>query len=178
MHLRARCKPFPWLLITMLLCSTPLAAQNWRGTDGPHYDIARADQLRLEALALYGQPDSWNRVAALHEESARLRPPGDPYRIRDLIVAAAIIDRNGDHTKAGHLMQDAADAALVVGDVAQAADLYVTAAIITNRGGDGMTAMTLIHKAELLLNSPLLGEEVRAAIRARIVETQQSVASK
>lgn len=178
MHLHARCRPVLCLLTMSVLISSPLAAQDWRGTDGPHYDIARAEQLRLEALALYGRPDSWKRVADLHEESARLRPPGDPYRIRDLVVAAAIIDRNGDHRKAGRLMGEAADAALVVGDIARAADLYITAGIITNRGGDGTTALTLIHKAELLLNSPLLKEEARSAIRARIVQTRERVASR
>lgn len=165
------------LFVSLGLFSPPLAAQVQPGADGSHYDIARADQLRLQALALYGTPDAWKRVASLHEQSARLRPPGDPYRIRDLVVAAALFDRNGDCRKAGHLVEEAADAALLVGSIAQAANLYITAAIITNRGGDGRAALTLIHKADLLANSDLLSEQVRQTIRARIVETKEQVAA-
>jgi hypothetical protein len=173
----ARCTSIVGLSVSLAFFSAPLSAQGLPGTHAPRYDIARADALRLEALALYGKPETWKRVASLHEQSARLRPPGDPYRVRDLLVAAAIIDRNGDCGKAGRLVAEAAEAALAVGNIAQAANLYITAAIVTNRGGDGMTALTLIHKAELLANSQLLSEQAREAIRARIVQTQEKVAA-
>lgn len=171
-------RTFLVLLAALGLFTAPLAAQAWYGINGPHYDIARADQLRLQALALYGNPDAWNRVASLHEQSARLRPPGDPYRVRDLTVAAAIRERSGDHSKAGELVAEAADASLAIGNIAQAANLYITAAIITNRGGDGATALALVGKAQLLVGSQFLSTQQRASIRARIVQTQESVAAK
>lgn len=172
------------LFAALALLSTSLAAQSampfdrTNGTSGSHYDVARAEQLRAQALTLYSKPGSWKRVAWLHERAARLRPPGDPRLIGDLVVAAALIDRYGDHRQAGRLMEQAAAAALATGDVAQAAHHYITAAIMANRAGDGETALALVAKAKLLASSPLLDRYACDCIRARIVEAEAPVAVK
>ncbi|HKJ93274.1 MAG TPA: hypothetical protein VJ957_08900, partial [Longimicrobiales bacterium] len=81
------------------------------------------------------------------------------------------------HRKAGNLIERAADVALTTGNVGQAANFYITAAILLNRAGDGMSALTLIGKARLLGTSPLLSPEERNAIRDRIIETQNTMAA-
>lgn len=160
------------------LLAAPLAAQAFGagngtyGVNANHYDVVRAEELRAQAHALYSTPGSWKQVAWLHERAARLRPPGDPHLISDLLVAASLIDRYGDHRQAGRLMQAAARAALATGDVAQAAHHYVTAAIMANRANDDRRALQLVAKAEMLANSPLLDAPTRACIRARIIEAR------
>lgn len=175
--------PLFGLFTALVLFAAPLAAQNsaapgTNSASGSRYDVARAEQLRAEALALYSRPGNWKRVAWLHERAARLRPPGDPRLVGDLVVAAALIDRYGDHRQAGQLMEQAAAAALATGDVAQAAHHYITAAIMANRSNDGKTALKLIAKAQLLANSPLLDKYACDCIRARIIEAQTPVAVK
>jgi hypothetical protein len=181
MKATTRLGPLFGLLAAMALLAAPLAAQNApapNGGNGSPYDVARAEQLRAKALALYSEPGSWKRVAWLHERAARLRPPDDPRLIGDLVVAAALIDRYGNHRQARRLMEEAAGAALAVGDVAQAAHHYITAAIMANRTNDGATAWKLVNKAQLLANSPLLDKYACDCIRARIIEARAPVAVK
>lgn len=131
-------------------------------------DIARAEKLEAAAEALYTSPDDYRKAARLHEEAAALRPAGDLQRVSNLRQAARLFYYSGSKTTARETMVKAADAALEAGDVLNAASTYLDAAFLYREANMPARRNELVHKAQLLSNSPLLSAGDRSSILNRI----------
>jgi hypothetical protein len=148
--------------------AAPVQAQTAARFASTATDVARAAELESQAVALYESPRSFKRAARLHEQAAELRPAGDLVRIDDLRQAARLYHYAGSTGKARDLMVRAADAALAAGDVVSAAETYLDAAFLYQEAGMNAEVTTLVKKAQLLTNSPLITARDRTAILSRI----------
>ena len=130
---------------------------------------ARADTLESWADRFYNTPRQWARAAQLYERAAQLR--GDnPRAVTSWRLAAWLYSAARDPGKARVMMEHAAESAAAGGDVERAADSYIDAALIalTSRRVDRVPG--LLHRTRVVLGSPLLSAERRAAILRRIGE--------
>jgi Lon protease-like protein len=129
----------------------------------------RADQLDQEAAEI--ERTDWGqlrRAAKLREQAAGLRTLSDPKAVASLYWAAR--DRYyGDDRLAGRrLMEQSAERALAIGDVVGAATALTEAAYISAELKDVERTRSLATKARLLALSPMLSEEQKAQLRARL----------
>jgi hypothetical protein len=133
----------------------------------------RADELHDRAVALYGNVSKFRQAARLHVMSAEFRAPEDPRAATCLRDAALLTYYSKRREEAGELMERAADRAAARGDVVTAANAYVDAAMIAEELKRPDRHFELGRKGEILMSSPLLSEEQRAALRARITHERQ-----
>ncbi len=153
----------------LLLPCGVLVAQETPAPAGP--DVVRADELHKKADALVAtlQRRHWSEVAKLLERAASLRPTEDPLAVSEQFMAGQLFHFNGSLGRAQANFEGAAEQALANGRVADAADAYVTAAIVAKARGQGQQAMELGRKAELLARSPHLTPPECNGILERIV---------
>jgi len=130
--------------------------------------VTRAEALEREAEALVDFPHRWNEVVELYRKAADARPEGDPRGSWDLRQAGRIAYYVGKPGRALRILRRAADTALEYGDVVSAANLYLDAAWVAQRQGQGDRAVELRSRAERLARSPLLPAEDGAALQDRI----------
>ncbi len=134
-------------------------------------DVVKADALHKKADALLAttQRRHWTEVAKLLERAASLRPTEDPLAVNEQVVAGQLFHYNGSLERAQANFESAAHQALATGRLADAADAYVTAAIVAKTRGQMQQAMELGRKAELLARSPHLTPTECNCILERIV---------
>ncbi len=137
----------------------------------PSPDVIKAEALHKKADVLLAttQRRHWNEVAKLLERAAALRPTEDPLAVTEQFVAGQLFHYNGSLDRAQANLEGAAGQALANGRVADAADAYVTAAIVAKARGHAEQAMDLGRKAELLAHSPHLSRAEGNGILERIV---------
>jgi hypothetical protein len=130
--------------------------------------VASANDLEAKAAALYSTPKRYREAARLLMEAAGLREAGDPQRVKNLRQAGRLFYYTGNPESARAAMEQAADAALAVGDVKIAAEAYLDAAFLAQSVKSTAEVRRFIEKARLLTNSPLLSAEEKVIILERI----------
>jgi hypothetical protein len=136
----------------------------------------KADKLDAEAKAY--EDGDWRQLkkaAGLREEAAELRAIDDPEGTVSLYWAARDRYYSGDQRSARVLMERAAERALTLGDVLNAAKAYTEAAYISADLKDGERVRTLAGKARLLANSPALTADQRYQLRTRLARSDAPV---
>lgn len=137
-------------------------------------NAARADSLVARAERLHGTPRQWVAAADLYVRAATLR--GDaPESIRDLRLAAFAQVAAGNHRMGQHLMEQAAEQALMIGDVERGILGYVDAAEIALERKRPHDTRRLVERARRLLAAPQLAEARKLEI-ARRISTAPSLA--
>lgn len=134
-------------------------------------DLPRAQQLhaKADALVATNQRGHWKAVARLLEQAAALRADNDPVAVTEQFVAGQLFHYTGSLARAQANFESAARQALANGRVLQAAEAYLTAAIIAKSRERPQEAMELGRKAELLARSPHLNPAECDCILGRIV---------
>ncbi len=134
-------------------------------------DLARAQQLhdKADALMATNQRGHWKSVAHLLEQAAALRAEDDSLAVTERVVAGQLFHYTGALARAQANFESAADLALANGRVLQAAEAYLTAAIVANSRERPQEAMELGRKAELLARSPHLTQQECGCILDRII---------
>lgn len=131
-------------------------------------EVTRADELRDQAVALYGQPKQWKKAARLLEESAELRTADDAEAYTCYVIAGRLAAARGDNRAAEKSLRAAAEHALARGAVVDAASAFIDAAHAAARAGNAAGAKELMERASLLATSPLLDAQDRHAIEYRL----------
>lgn len=129
----------------------------------------RADQLDLEAATI--ETEDWGnlrKAASLREQAADLRTSADPKIVSSLYWAARDRYYSEDRLAGRRLMEESAEHAIAIGDVVGAATALTEAAYISAELRDVERTRTLAMKARLLALSPMLSEEQRQQLRARL----------
>jgi tetratricopeptide (TPR) repeat protein len=158
------------------LTMTGAAPEAALGQERPMYELppvtvvalSEADELHLQAIALYEYPERWLEAARLHERAASKLPEKDARSFAAYDRAARLYFYAGDYMDARKDMEKAANVALATGDVVTAAHAYIDAAFITLWEGPSGKLGELTRKAELLSQSDLVDDEDRDEIRSRI----------
>ncbi len=135
--------------------------------------LSEADELHLEAVALYETPERWTEAARLHEQAAGELAPKDARAFAAYDRAARLYFYAGDYADARRNMERAANVAVATGDVVTAAHAYIDAAFITLWEGRSGKEGELTRRAELLSGSDLVGGAERDEILVRIRPTQE-----
>jgi len=141
---------------------------------------SRADQLDARAAAYEQSGDGRliGKAAGLREKAAGLRAPSDPRGFTSLRTAAHLRYGKGQKLAAGDLMERAADQAFARGDVYNAAEAYILAAIVNSelRDANPLRVRALVERGTLLMTSPLLSMPQREELRGRIAQVAPRVA--
>jgi hypothetical protein len=128
----------------------------------------KADRLKQQAEALYGQKSTMRRAASLHEKEAALRSDTDPRRVEALVQAARLYTYAGEAEHGANLMEQAARWSLKRGDISRGAHALLDAAFMALKTRNVPRAISLTKEADLLALSPLLPATDKAAIVKRI----------
>ena len=129
---------------------------------------SNADELEEQAAALLDQPARYGEAARLYTESASLRSTTDARAIESLVRAAHLYHYANRLFDARKTMEQAANRALLSGDVLRASQANLEAALFAYKQGKRTKAGELGRKALKLAQSPLLTDEQRATVTARI----------
>ena len=130
--------------------------------------VEHADRLAAEAESLATMLTHFKKAAKLYELSAEARSPGDIKGFTNLRAAAFLRYDAGEKRQGLGLMERAAQRAIDLGDVINAANAYIDAAIIAGELRDGSRARELGRRAALLTKSPLLDSAQRTALLIRM----------
>jgi hypothetical protein len=128
----------------------------------------RARELKAQAEALYSQPKQWKRAVRLLEQSASLREANDPEVYSCLVYASRIQANLGEMTAARINLEKAGEHALARGSVIEAAHAFIDAAHVAVAEGKTDIARTMVERATLLSESPLLSAEQKKSLTRRI----------
>lgn len=143
-------------------------------------DAVKAEDLHRKADALVAtyQPRHWKQVARLLAEAAALRPIDDTLAVTEQVMAGQIFNFTGSLERAQASFESAAGQALANGRVADAAQAYLTAAIVAQARHRPEDATELGRKAERLARSPHLTQAEGDGIRDHIVWVNRLVAKR
>lgn len=136
----------------------------------------RAEKLDAEARAF--EDNDWSQLkkaAELRERAAELRAIDDPAATVSLYWAARDRYYSGNRKAARALMEQAAERALAMGDVLNAATAFTEAAYISADLKDGDRMRTLAGKARLLASSPMLSDDQRFQLRTRLAKSDAPI---
>ena len=131
-------------------------------------DNEAADRLLREAYDLFPDRRAWPRAARLLERSAVLRAEDDPARAWAFRMAGQVHAHMRDYKSAREAFQRSAEAASLIGAVADAAGAWLDAAEMALLLGQRVEALDLIEKSALLSRSPHLTDDQRREIVNRI----------
>lgn len=146
--------------------------------DTPVIDIERAVRLEREANDLLVNLRDLGGAARRLRKAASLRPASDPIALTDLSTSARVSYYRKDLSQARSTMREAAERALAMGDVMQAADFFVDIAHLSVALKDGLAAKSALERARLLSASPLLSAVQQARLAARISPAPTVVAGR
>ena len=134
-------------------------------------DPARADAMHEEAEVLIQTQDkrSWKEAARLFERAATLRAPDDAAAIYEQSLAGQLMYYVGSLSSSQANLAGAAERALRVGRVLEAAQLYLRAAFVARERGEAPDAARFARSAKQLASSPHLSETQRQGILSRII---------
>jgi len=141
----------------------------------PAADAQTVDLNRMhhEAIAVVGTSgqfyDELVSAAVRHAEVANLRTESDPMTFECLLAQASLLEGIGDLNGALEFTLKAAAHARSTGEILNAANAYVDAAVLVSQVPEGAgEAANLIDTARLLARSPSLSAEGRTMILSRI----------
>jgi hypothetical protein len=150
------------------------AASVAQAQDRPMYELPAIEVnvlqtgLHQQAIDLYEFPERWNEAADLHRKAAENLPKNDAGQYFGYSRAALLYFYAGNLPAARRSMEDAAEVAEATGDVLTAANAFVDAAFIAVAEDYAGKRREFVGDARELIESPVLGDEDRAAILARI----------
>ena len=121
-------------------------------------------QIHAQAVALQEDQSQLVPAARLYLREAVLRGDDDPQSVKCLTVAAHLLFYGGRRADGRRVMEQAAAAALAVGDIQVAARTYMLAAWMAQADGKAADTRRLAQEAQMLAGSPLLAGADRAAI--------------
>jgi hypothetical protein len=127
-----------------------------------------AEDLHEQAFELSLNQRNWGQAATLYIRSASAMPKGDPRAVQSLQLAGRLYYALNQPVEARRALEDAADAALMSGDVVTAAHTLLDAALIAEHQSRPADVIALSNRAEMLSRSSLLQAEQRDAIVSRI----------
>ncbi len=157
------------LSLALAMTGTPLMAQGAAlAPVDPDSTLHPADELMLQANGLFDQPEAWPRLARLFERSAELRDADDPKAAAAYRAAGRIQVHLRDLTSAERNFEAAAEAAIQIGAVAEAAGAYLDAAQVAIFRKDLQAAREYVRKGELLIGSPHLSTAMRESLARRV----------
>ncbi len=161
-----------------------LAAVNVAGAqDRPTYELPAIEvnvlqtDLHQQAIDLYEFPERWGEAADLHRQAAENLTKNDAGQFFGYSRAALLYFYAGELPAARRSMEDAAEVAAATGDALTAANAFVDAAFIAVAEGYDGKQREFVGEAEELIESPVLTDEDRSAILARIEGAPAGVAS-
>jgi hypothetical protein len=128
----------------------------------------RAAVLRSQADAYLEEQGQWRRATPLLERSAALSAADDMRAVESLHLAGHLRAAAGENAAAQRNFERAAERALAMGAVLDAANALLDAAVAAAHNGDAPSFETLIERAALLSASPLLSDAQARSIRRRI----------
>jgi len=134
----------------------------------PLENSTRASEFEERAVELHRDVTRAAESARLHRRSAELRAASDPEAIESLALAAHLFGYAHQLSEARRTMEQAAERALAIGDVARAANAYLEAAFFAEHQKQRSEVERLGRKALLLAGSPLLPDDQRKTITDRI----------
>jgi len=140
-------------------------------------EVGEIEALEMRAQEHLQEVGDWGRAASLFRRAAELRPSSDPVGVEDLLQAARLSYYHGDKGDAVRDFEAAGQRALALGDVIAAANAFVDGAWVAEENGRGAKALDLVGRARLLVNSPLLPNEIRDDLQNRWVETSLPAAA-
>ncbi|HEX6557854.1 MAG TPA: hypothetical protein VF021_00285, partial [Longimicrobiales bacterium] len=129
---------------------------------------SRSAEYEQRAVDLYSDITRAAEAARLHRWSAQLRADNDPEAVESLAMAARLFGYAHQTKQARKTMEEAAERALGMGDVARAARAYLDAAFYAVELKQNTDIARLGRKALLLAGSPVLTDEQRKSITDRI----------
>lgn len=130
--------------------------------------VTRADKLKQEAESMFSTPKQWKKAQRLLVESAEMRDATDAEAYTCYMLAGRLAAVLGDNDDARESLRKAAEHALARGAIVDAATAFIDAAHAAARVGDADEVESLMQRAELLANSPLISEQDRTAIEHRL----------
>jgi hypothetical protein len=147
-----------------------------RSTAQTALEPIKVTETRLRAEALDSQAEQYEQTdwgnlkqaARLREDAADLRTAGDPKAAVSLYWAARDRYYSEDKVAGRELMERSAERAIAIGDVVGAATAFTEGAYIAAELRDVARTRTLATRAKLLALSPMLSDEQRTQIRARL----------
>lgn len=169
------------MLVALLLSSTPapVAAQSTVpqgitpvavSTTPARSDLERAERLEAQAERDAEHTRRWRDAATLRLRAACLRKETagaiDGYQ-----RAAWLFEASGDHDAGRKSLEEAVRVALYRGDAPRALNLLMDATLMAAAGHDARQADRLMSRTRSLLESAVIPEELRTALRARTSET-------
>ena len=127
-----------------------------------------------KAAALVGQAQQLNfndrqRIADLYEKASALFSPTDPQAVYSLNYAAQFYYAAGQKQRAGTLLERAAQLAAARGAAAEAADLYIAAAITATETREYAKRRKLVDNVLGLVANRDMSEAERMRILKRVV---------
>jgi len=133
-------------------------------------DAVRAEALRDRARALLraGRTSHWSRAAGLLERAAALSEPCSTETIRSLRLAGRLHYAVGDLRRSREALRRAARHSLATGRVAEAGHMLLDAAQVALDMGERESAREALERVELLVLSPDVTPRQRERVLARI----------
>jgi len=159
------------------------AASVAQAQDRPMYELPAIEVnvlqtgLHQQAIDLYEFPERWGEAADLHRQAAENLTKNDAGQFFGYSRAALLYFYAGELSAARRSMEDAAEVAEATGDVLTAANAFVDAAFIAVAEGYDGKQREFVGEAEELIQSPVLTDDDRSAILARIEGAPAGVAS-
>ena len=172
-HLRSR--DVSVVVALLVVATSPVAAQDPPTTKAPivitaapsRGDIERAVRLEKQAEQDARFTRNWRDAATLRLRAARLRGPTseaiDGYR-----RAAWFYSASGDHGAGRRALEQGARVALERGEPAGAIEMLLDATLLAHADGDPHQTNRLLDRSRSLLESAILPEDRRLALRARV----------
>src|SRR5215204_5097243 len=115
------------VLIALTAGAARVSAQTIAHSFVPTSPAARAEALHNGGVALHANLTRAAEAARLHVESARMRQSDDPQAVNCLTLAAHLFSYSNRPMQARKTMEQAAERALAMGNVALAGRAYVEA---------------------------------------------------
>ncbi len=131
-------------------------------------DEAGAAHRKAWGLLAGANTDDWPAAAALLEEAAAARAPGDSVAVVERTAAAQLFFLTGSLERAQNDLESAARQAVTQQWPFLAADLLLKAALVAQDRGLPSDAIEYVRGAESIARSPLVTPEQLAKLRARI----------
>jgi DNA-binding PucR family transcriptional regulator len=159
------------------------AASVAQAQDRPMYELPAIEVnvlqtgLHQQAIDLYEFPERWGEAADLHRKAAENLTKNDAGQFFGYSRAALLYFYAGDLAAARRSMEDAAQVAEATGDILTAANAFVDAAFIAVAEDYDGKRREFVGEARELVDSPVLRDEDRAEILARIEGAPAGVAS-
>ena len=155
-------------VVALAVTSIPASAQQVLEPVRVTAEADRAERQAVEAAAAATAPRHFAKAARLYERSAAERSANDPKAADALRKAALLHYYGGDLRRSITTMERAAQRAATIGDVVNAANSFIDAAIVANEMREQEWALALGRNARLLTSSPLLSDAQRMALRGRM----------